>query len=79
VGLFGSFNVAAAMAEAMTFGLQVVLSVSPVGFVREGIFHSQLTHTISCGPGWRDACDSTRRDKTDRQLDRIVGPPVLTV
>jgi hypothetical protein len=31
------------------------------------------THTISCGLGWRDACASTRRDNTDRQLDRVVS------
>jgi hypothetical protein len=34
----------------------------------------RLTHTISCGPGRRDACASKRRDGTDRQLDRVVGP-----
>ena len=32
------------------------------------------TRAIRCGLGWRDACGSTRRDNTDRQLDRVVRP-----
>ena len=30
------------------------------------------TLAISCGMSWRDACASTRRDDTDRQLHRVV-------
>ena len=39
---------------------------SASGFVRP-------TLAISCGLGWRDACGSTRRDDSDRQLNRHVS------
>jgi hypothetical protein len=47
--------------------------------VHSGSSSGNLTLAISCGLGWRDACASTRRDNTDRQLDRAVRWPVGTV
>jgi len=34
---------------------------------------SGITHCVTRGAAGRDACDSKRRDRTDRRVDAVVG------